>query len=299
MTSSHLDTVPFHRLGRTAAPRWWRPIATLAVSFGLYMFLFVAVILPFGLLPFVDVETDLDRMDQPVPLAFSLLLLTLMIPAALLAVRLVGRRPAGTLASVTGRFRWRIASRATILSAALLLLSILVQGGWWDPVEPLPQAALMTGLVLLLVPFQAAGEEIIFRGLLPQLLGSWFRSPLIAYGLPSVLFMYGHIYSLPGLLATGVFALAAGWLTWRSGGIELAVGLHVANNLIAFLAGVWGWADLNATEVSWFEATVQIVVVVVVAGILWVTCRHLCRPDQPAVTGAAAEPAKSPADSHA
>jgi hypothetical protein len=34
------------------------------------------------------------------------------------------------------------------------------------------------------------------------------------------LFVLGHGYDLLGQIGVGLFAVAAGWLTWRTGGLE-------------------------------------------------------------------------------
>lgn len=107
----------------------------------------------------------------------------------------------------------------------------------------------MTFVVLLLVvPFQAAAEEYVFRGYLMQAIGRWLRHPAFAILLPVPLFVLGHLYDPLGQVSVGVFAVAAGWLTWRTGGLEAAIALHVVNNLLAFLLGLAGLSDVNATS---------------------------------------------------
>jgi hypothetical protein len=95
-------------------------------------------------------------------------------------------------------------------------------------------------VVLLLVPVQAAAEEYIFRGYLMQSIGRWLRHPAFAILLPVPLFVLGHGYDLLGQIGVGLFAVAAGWLTWRTGGLEAAIALHVVNNLSAFLLSLVG-----------------------------------------------------------
>jgi membrane protease YdiL (CAAX protease family) len=98
-------------------------------------------------------------------------------------------------------------------------------------------------MIVLLVPFQAAAEEYVFRGWLLQAIGSCTleaRSRILAkvFGTawPAILlsalpFMAGHAYTDWGILDVGAFAVAAGWVTVKTGGLEAAIALHVVNNL--------------------------------------------------------------------
>ena len=98
-------------------------------------------------------------------------------------------------------------------------------------------------VILLLVPFQAAAEEYVFRGILMQSLGAWVRWAPLAIVLPTVLFAFGHIYDIWGLLDVAAFGLAAAWITWRTGGLEAGIVMHTVNNVVLFLllaSGVLG-----------------------------------------------------------
>ena len=93
------------------------------------------------------------------------------------------------------------------------------------------------------MPFQAAAEEYVFRGILMQTLGAWVRWAPLAIVLPTVLFAFGHIYDVWGLLDVAAFGLAAAWITWRTGGLEAGIVMHTVNNVVLFLllaSGVLG-----------------------------------------------------------
>ncbi len=143
---------------------------------------------------------------------------------------------------------------AVVTAAVLTGLSLLV------PADPAAQAGevlqpadnpwlLATLLVILLVvPLQAAAEEYVFRGYLQQAIGRWLRHPLFAILLPVPLFVLGHLYDPLGQASVAVFAVAAGWLTWRTGGLEAAIAVHVVNNLLAFTLALAGLSDVNASS---------------------------------------------------
>jgi hypothetical protein len=105
-------------------------------------------------------------------------------------------------------------------------------------------------MVLISTPVQAAGEEYLFRGLLMQNVGAWFRHPTVALvmttALSTGLFAAAHGSSdVWVLLDLAVFALANCILIWRTGGIEAAVVLHAANNMVGMIGTIFlgGWAE--------------------------------------------------------
>lgn len=100
--------------------------------------------------------------------------------------------------------------------------------------------------VLLLTPVQIASEELLFRGYLLQGIGSKLGSFTGAV-LSSLLFMLLHGLS-PALLVQATWSGKAGllfyyflvggflcWLTLKDQSLELALGVHAANNIATFL----------------------------------------------------------------
>lgn len=243
--------------------RWWRPLAELSVASMIFVILLGILMVAAALLTFVpgfeaavDAAFESDTVDMTDPTTFVLLNLTLilMIPAVLIGVRLAGaRRQTGSIASVTGRFRWERLWRAVLVATPIYVVFLAVSLLIEPDVEPVfdTGAWLLLGLVLLLTPLQAAAEEFAFRGLLGQMIGAWLRHPLWAIVLPIPLFVIGHDYSAAGLVDVGVFALCAGVLAWRTGGLEAPIALHVVNNVLLLALGAFGFIDVNDTSVSW------------------------------------------------
>ena len=92
---------------------------------------------------------------------------------------------------------------------------------------------------IVLTPYQAAMEEVFFRGYLTQGLSLITNNKIFLITVPSVLFSAGHL-SNPEATGLGlspymswlfIFAVFSSLLTLRDGGIELAVGYHSLNNL--------------------------------------------------------------------
>ncbi len=97
-------------------------------------------------------------------------------------------------------------------------------------------------LAVLLIPVQTSFEEYLFRGYIMQGLGIWSRNNWLPLIFTSIVFGLMHIgnpeienlgYSLLiYYIGTGFFL---GILTLMDKGLELALGFHVANNLIGAL----------------------------------------------------------------
>ena len=262
-----VEEVPFHRLAHLRPRyRWWRVLLTGLVGIGLYIAILLLVIVPLVivtmLVPGWAVEfqallttTQYFDLDRPWLLVALVLPLILMIPALLLASRIVEGRGVGLLSSVTGRLRMGWLGRSLVLALGVFVVYFAVVLGWsaasGDPVAPdfsQPGLWVMVLLVLLLIPFQAAAEEYVFRGYLMQLVGGWLRHPAFAILLPVPLFVLGHGYDVWGAASVGVFAVVAAWLTWRTGGLEAAISLHIVNNVLIFLLGSVDLVDANATS---------------------------------------------------
>ncbi len=158
-----------------------------------------------------------------------------------LAVGQIHRRPLGTLVRADGSLRWgRMAQGAGVwgllmagpLALSLLLhptaLNVEVDWGLWIR---------LLGLAMVLTPIQIAAEELFFRGYLLQASGLLTRNPWILCGLNGILFMLAHLdnpemgygWGWLALYYAG-FGIFATYLTLKDQGLELALGMHAANN---------------------------------------------------------------------
>jgi membrane protease YdiL (CAAX protease family) len=96
-------------------------------------------------------------------------------------------------------------------------------------------------LMLVFMPIQTGIEEVIFRGYLIQGLSQVFKNGIMPLIITSLLFGLAHMsnpevqaYGWPIMLTYFVgFALFMGGLTLLDEGLELAFGIHFANNLIS------------------------------------------------------------------
>lgn len=290
--------VEFHRLARLRPNyRWWRPLLTGLLGVVLYLGILMVVAVPLIVSALLDPvwgsevqavlsATQYFDLDRPWLLAFLVIPLILMIPALLLASRIVQGRGVGLLSSVTGSLRLGWLWRSLLLALAVFTIYFAVLIGWSSlggeavVVDFMhPRLWAMVLLVLCLIPLQATAEEYVFRGYLMQLVGSWLRHPAFAILVPVPLFVLGHDYDVWGAASVGVFAIVAAWLAWRTGGLEAAISLHIVNNVMIFLLGAIGFVDANATSgtpIDLLASTAAMVVYAVLAD-RWASRRGLTR----------------------
>ena len=106
----------------------------------------------------------------------------------------------------------------------------------------------LVGLLVGAVVLAAVCEEILFRGLMLQLLargGRWW-GPI---GITALLFALFHLDPV-GLLPRALMGVYFGLLVWRSGSIFPAMLAHGANNLLAFAVQPWVTADGPAPQIQ-------------------------------------------------
>ncbi|WP_166982250.1 CPBP family intramembrane glutamic endopeptidase [Paramicrobacterium fandaimingii] len=279
--------LPYHRLARsTDAYRWWRPLVVGIVGVVFYGIFIVGCVIAMLIARVIspDIGTALDAftrgqaaldLSNPAVFAFTLLSLIYLLPSLFIAQLLAGTKPVGLLSSVAGRVRWGLLLRCLGIAAMVFALSqgvsstIAAFSGDGIPAPlGISEAALPLALTLLLVPFQAAAEEYVFRGYLMQTIGGWLRHPLFAILLPVPLFVIAHGYDPLGQTSVAVFAIIAGWLTWRTGGLEAAIGLHIVNNVSVFGLGAFGLVDANASSLGIIDLIITIATTLVYATVV-------------------------------
>lgn len=234
----------YHRGARAIPHRryWWRPLVTLLVSAAvlvvmtlqLMTLLAVASVIWPSFAPSPSLTDPLNPVDQLTGLG----MLALMVPAVLIGT-LAGYGRAGIAFSVLGRFRWGLMGRAALVIAPVYVLVNMVLNLILEReaivVPPLTASVIGAWLIaIVLAPLQSAGEELAFRALPMQMLGTWLRSPVLVILLPVPLFVLGHGYNWMGQIYIALFAIAMGLLAWKTGGLEIPILLHVANNWTLF-----------------------------------------------------------------
>lgn len=188
----------------------------------------------------------------PLSHASSMIGLGLLIPWSMLIQRWLYGVPGASLHSVTSRFRFDLLGKSLlVLGPAWLVANAL---GALAPVDESPWSH--TDLIalfiatMLLTPLQAAGEEYGVRGLIFRVIGSWTRNPragLVAgVMVSSALFTAVHGATDPYIIVW-YFTLwtALAIITWRTGGLEIAIMLHAVLNTFTFILATTLRVDLG------------------------------------------------------
>ena len=146
----------------------------------------------------------------------------------------------------TGAFRWNRLIVSAILwalfSAIYLFASIKLDPSNYSLHNTSKTLIPLIIISVLLIPFQAAWEEVIFRGYLMQGFTVLMKNKWVPVIFTSVLFALMHVIN-PEVKEYGfwsmmpqylLFGLVFGIITVMDDGVEAAIGAHAANN--AFLA---------------------------------------------------------------
>lgn len=223
--------------------RWWKSVLAILLAGAIFLVLS-------GIAGFIGMSIDGVSLggvltSGKVPAGPGLFIannisLALCIPIAMLtAWACVQQRPRW-LTSVAGGMRWKWFF--TVLLAIVPLWVVLIGVGLvLEPLEELgiwPHTVPMIVGILLTTPFQAAGEEYLVRGLLGRAVASWIPNPVAGFGISTVVtatvFMFLHGAGDPWLnVYYFTFGLVGSWLTWRTGGLEAAIAIHVVNNMLS------------------------------------------------------------------
>ncbi len=299
MTASASDPsgpgAPYHHLLRGPRFSWWRALLTLALALtfallsGLGILAVVALAAGAGQ---VDVLLDPDNLSPP---AFGLanVLIAILIPSALLAMRIVHGRGAGRLSSVAGRIRWNWLLRCMLALLPLYIVYVTLDLFIDQPTDGRhAQWLAMTLIVLASTPLQAAGEEYIARGLILQNVGAFFadtRHAAIVASVPAVLvFAAAHGSRDPWIfIDLAIFGAACTVLALRTGGLEAPIALHAMHNMVGMIATLLcggfgeGFVDGESAGEPLDAALTLVVCAIAVPMLLRLAVRHGIRSTAP------------------
>ncbi|MCK0068105.1 CPBP family intramembrane glutamic endopeptidase [Kordiimonas laminariae] len=149
-------------------------------------------------------------------------------------------------------------------------------------------------VTLLLVPFQAASEEILLRGYGNQFLIRYLKNPWVVYVITSMIFASLHFanpeadsgYFYQYALLIFVAGFIACIVTHYTGGLEAAIGMHIFNNLVVFTVvghdipgePTTTLLSLGEIQFSWFDTIIAVLFEFVVAFIvIWYLKRQQSR----------------------
>ncbi|MGV1004286.1 MAG: CPBP family intramembrane glutamic endopeptidase [Candidatus Nanopelagicales bacterium] len=186
-----------------------------------------------------------DRFGDLLPTLFSFLPLFLITP---LVVRVVHGRPWRSLITPFPRVSFTrawggFASYVTLMLLVSVPATILDSDGLRWGTSSWASFFLTLVLAVTLLPIQTTAEELFFRGYLMQWLSLGTRRPVLLSSINGLLFAFAHMANPEVAALSGAAVLLAplpyfaigyafGWISVRSGTLELSIGAHWANNLV-------------------------------------------------------------------
>ncbi|MEO1722940.1 MAG: type II CAAX endopeptidase family protein [Pseudomonadota bacterium] len=258
----------------TLKPGLWRVVATMLLTLAIWVLGIVLLLLGIAVARILlGLESDLDDITNlanggsPGAIAFILATFWGIWAGYWATLRLFHRQRLGTLISPEGRTRWGEAGMGFAIalgfSAATILPALAIEG--LPDRSSLPVGAWLLWLLafLPLVWVQAGAEELVFRGYLIQQLAQRLRHPTF-WALPPAL-LFGALHYNPALpgsagllyaVATFLLALSATVLTWRTGSLSAAIGLHVGVNMVG-IAGIGAEGLLEGSQLFVYRGGVS------------------------------------------
>lgn len=232
-------------LVREGRNEWWR--------YALSTVLVVACWLVLGYVPYYALAAHdaLSPLGLYIAVNFSIFMLLLGLA---LAMRFVHRRPFMTLVGAERRFGWKRilqagAAWAAIGLAAAAVEHVLYPGRYYLSFDPGP-FLVFAAIALVLTPIQTTAEELLFRGYVMQALSLVMHRPLAIAAASALIFTLPHLLN-PEVQHSGLLVAASYYtigfllavITLRDGRLDLAIGVHAANNLgLALVANYEGSA---------------------------------------------------------
>ncbi|MCR2816609.1 CPBP family intramembrane glutamic endopeptidase [Microbacterium jiangjiandongii] len=276
--------VEYHRVLAGDQRRIGRGILAIVLLMG-GMFLFSILFPVIAAMVQGPVSPDDGVVYTPLLHAAGMFAVALLTPWSMLIQRWLYGVKGASLHSVFSRFRFDIFGRAlVVIVPAWTVITVAL---YW---APLPETTwshtdILWFLLatLLLTPLQAAGEEYGFRGLIFRVAGGWARGAraglVVGIVVSSVLFAIAHLSTDMWLNAWYlVFAVGVALITWRTGGIEIAVVLHAGFNTLNLLfdaAFRVDFADAYERSAGVGSPITMLPAVVIVIGVIvvWVRTR--------------------------
>lgn len=231
---------------------WWRYLISHAVLLFPFMLNILLVLLLPELLDQAYEMMKQEGINKNVMLIQNLWPFAVLLALTLFFVRYVHERPVNSVLTSRAKMDWRRfffgAGIWTLFTVVMLLVGYFIDPSMfvWNFK---PQAFLLLLLIsVFLIPLQTSFEEIYFRGYLMQSLGVLTKNRWFPFLLTSVLFGMMHVFN-PEVKEVGYLiliyyistGLLFGMVTLLDEGLELALGMHAVNNILAAVLVTSDW----------------------------------------------------------
>lgn len=223
--------------------KWYKPILVMILTAVLTLVFQGILALIFNAALGYDFIMSIQKggygvLNTEMGLIFTDLGVIVMILALFIATKIVKDRPFSSYSSSRGGWNFKLYFKALIIPLILYaIFQIITLGG---PKGDNHFSIPFFIVCLVLVPLQSISEEYIYRGLIMQSFGSWFKIPVLAIIIQAVIFAVSHSYNILGTMEILVFGIIAGIFTWKTNGLEVSAAFHTANNFILFVLVMFG-----------------------------------------------------------
>ena len=252
--------------------RWYKPILVFIIGLIIMLILQGIILIVFSAIygeNIIELFTSgYEVLNTEWGEIVSDLSVIIMIPALYIATKIVRDRPFSSYASSRGGFNFKLYLKALIIPFIALVILQCLDISINGPEGTYHFSILFLITSLILVPLQCIAEEYVYRGLIMQTFGSWFKIPVLAILLQSIIFTVSHGYNSLGLIEIFVSGIIFGFLTWKTNGIEVSSAIHTANNFSISLFIMFGL--ISATSSPTFNnVVISIVFDIILCAIMY------------------------------
>ena len=225
--------------------KWYKPILVSIIAAVAFIILGILLALVFGVTYGEHFTSSphnggYEVLNSEMGQIYSFLGVIIMIPSLYIGAKIVKDRPFSSYVSNRGGWNYKLYLKALVIPLIIMII--------FDGISIAFNGANGTShfsigffiICLILVPLQCIAEEYVFRGLIMQTFGSWFKIPVLAVVLQAIIFGLIHGYNSLGNILIVISGLLMGILAWKSDGIEVSSAMHTANNLIFVMAVMFG-----------------------------------------------------------
>lgn len=211
--------------------------------------------------------------------------------AIIVCVRLIHERPVGSLISSQLRLDWRMAFSGFVIWGIVSIFSAmgdaLIHPGSYRWTFEWPGWLWFTLLAIPLTTIQTSAEEFFFRGYLLQGMARIISSKMALAVVSGFIFMVPHFFNPEmgaGFILLALFYFGFGFfltlLTLYINSLDMALGIHAANNLFAVIIANYRGSSLRSIPLftsAGIDPVYNLISLLVGAAILWFVIRNLGR----------------------
>lgn len=244
--------------------RWFKPLLTMLLSVGFTVAFTVIVAIVTFVIDRNAVTNALNgsysTMD-PYSAAGAIITfgtVAVILPAIMLANRIVNGRPFSSYSSSRGGFDLKAFFKSFGAAVLLLVLPVALITILTEKNTGNIQFS-VAGIILCAVicPIQCIAEEYMCRALVMQAVGSWVKIPIVAIIVQAVVFAVLHPYNLVGVITIFLIGIIYGAMTVITKGVEASCALHIADNMTVFFLCGFGFGAISS-EVGVIDSCITV-----------------------------------------